>query len=260
MDEETSIIAVTNQKGGVGKTTTALNICSSLGALKQSTLLIDFDPQGNASSGCDLIEPMNETASYDLIMHKHPIDSLIQPTGDLFDIITTKQMLTAAEVQLSQTAKREFSLKSALAKLQSPYRYIIIDCPPSLNLLTVNALVSCHSVMIPVQCEYYALEGLTRLMRTIQQLKNSVNPNLKIEGILRTMYDSRNRLSQDVSDQLMHYFGDQLYNTVIPRNVKLAEAPSHRKVALSYDPASSGAISYLALASEILRKKEMIHE
>ncbi|MBF13783.1 MAG: hypothetical protein CMF46_05425 [Legionellales bacterium] len=257
---ETHIIAVTNQKGGVGKTTSALNICASLGALKQPTLLIDFDPQGNASHGCDLPEAVRENSSYELIMQETPADELIQQTSDLFDIITTKQMLTAAEIQLAQKAKREFSLKTALNSLTTPYRYIIIDCPPSLNLLTVNALVAASSVIIPVQCEYYALEGLTRLMRTIQQLKNTVNPSLEIEGILRTMYDSRNRLSQDVSDQLTHYFGELLYNTIIPRNVKLAEAPSHRKVALSYDPDSSGAISYLTLASEILRKKETIYE
>lgn len=257
---KTQIIAITNQKGGVGKTTSALNICASLGALKQSTLLIDFDPQGNASHGCDLTDPIQESASYELIMHAKPANELIQHTCDLFDIITTKQILTAAEVKLAQRPKREFYLKQALEPLESQYEYIIIDCPPSLNLLTVNALIASTSVIIPVQCEYYALEGLTRLMRTIQQLKNTVNPDLQIEGILRTMYDSRNRLSQDVSEQLTHYFGELLYNTIIPRNVKLAEAPSHRKVALSYDSDSSGAMSYLTLASEILRKKEIVYE
>lgn len=250
------VIAVANQKGGVGKTTTCVNLAASMAATKRRVLVIDLDPQGNATvaSGCDLngLETV-----YELLVDEKPVQTLIKlntPGG--YDLIPANRDVTAAEVRLTECFAREVRLKNALLPVHDHYDYIFIDCPPSLNLLTVNAMSAADSVLIPVQCEYYALEGLTALMETIENLKSVVNPNLKIEGILRTMFDHRNRLANEVSEQLKKHFGDQVYRTRIPRNVRLAEAPSYGVPALLYDKNCVGAQAYIALAGEVIRREE----
>lgn len=248
------IVAVTNQKGGVGKTTTCVNLAASLAALKQDVLLIDLDPQGNATVGCGIEKHILEATANEVLLGEVAIqDALITlPIG--FDLLASNSDLTLAEVSLLQVDGRENRLKTALAPIQDKFHYIIIDCPPSLNMLTINALVAADSVLIPMQCEYYALEGLTGLMGTINKLCETVNPKLQIEGLLRTMYDARNSLTLQVSEQLQSHFSDKLYTTTIPRNVRLAEAPSFGLPALLYDKTSSGAIAYLALAKEIVAR------
>lgn len=252
------IIAITNQKGGVGKTTTSVNLAASLVATKRRVLLVDMDPQGNATMGSGVNKQILEYSSYDVLMGQADIEATLVSTGEIgYDLLPANSDLTAAEVQLLSIEQRETRLGRALEKVQSRYDYIFIDCPPSLNMLTLNALVAAEAVMIPMQCEYYALEGLTALVNTIEEIRSTLNPTLKIEGLLRTMYDPRNRLSGDVTIQLQKYFGDRVYRTVIPRNVRLAEAPSHGVPALLYDKASRGAQAYLALAGEIVRKEEL---
>ena len=251
------IIAVTNQKGGVGKTTTSVNLAASLVATKRSVLLIDMDPQGNASMGSGVDKHALERSSYDVLVGACSIQEAIVKTGEAgFDMLPANGDLTAAEVELLQLPQRERRLHDALAQVAGQYDYILIDCPPSLNMLTLNALVAANTVMIPMQCEYYALEGLTALVDTIEQVRSSLNPDLQIEGLLRTMFDPRNRLAGDVADQLNKHFGDKVFRTVIPRNVRLAEAPSHGVPALAYDKASRGAKAYLALAGEMLRRDQ----
>jgi len=249
------IIAMANQKGGVGKTTSAVNLAASMAATKRKILLVDLDPQGNATMGSGVDKYDVEYSAYDLLVDDTDIDKIIikETTGG-FDLIAGNGDITAAEVKMMEMYGRELRLKNALAKIQDQYDYIFIDCPPSLNMLTVNAMAAADSVIVPMQCEYYALEGLTALMDTISQLATVVNPNLKIEGILRTMYDPRNRLANDVSEQLKHHFGDKVYRTVIPRNVRLAEAPSFGAPVMYYDKSSAGAKAYLALAGEMLRR------
>jgi len=241
------VIALANQKGGVGKTTTAVNLAASMAATKRKVLLIDLDPQGNATMG----------SGVDKYIEEKPMDEvIITETSGEYHMIAANGDVTAAEVKLMELFAREVRLRNALEKIQDKYEFIFIDCPPSLNMLTVNAMAAADSILVPMQCEYYALEGLTALMDTITQLAKLVNPNLQIEGILRTMYDPRNRLANDVSEQLKQHFGDKVYRTVIPRNVRLAEAPSFGAPAMYYDRASSGAKAYLALAGEMLRRKE----
>jgi chromosome partitioning protein len=252
------IIAVANQKGGVAKTTTCINLGASFAATKRRVLVVDLDPQGNATVGSGIDKDDLEVSSYHVLLGKADAkQAIVRAEEAKYDVLPTNGDLTAAEVELmNMMVAREQRLRQALETIRDDYDFILIDCPPSLNMLTLNAMVAADSVMIPMQCEYYALEGLSALLNTIEEIRGSVNPNLQIEGLLRTMYDPRNNLSTDVSGQLIMHFGDKVYRTVIPRNVRLAEAPSHGIPALSYDRTSRGAVAYLALAGEILRRGE----
>jgi chromosome partitioning protein len=249
------IIAVTNQKGGVGKTTTCINLGASLAATKRRVLIVDMDPQANATAGSGIDRRALSHSSYDMLMGDATAQQ-VRITADQagYDMIPTNGDLTAAEVELLSMEGRERRLRDALASIRDEYDFILVDCPPSLNMLTINALVAADSVMIPMQCEYYALEGLTALLDTVAKVRATVNPNLELEGLLRTMYDPRNNLAVDVSGQLLAHFGEKVYRTIVPRNVRLAEAPSHGLPVIAYDRASRGAITYLALAGEVLRR------
>lgn len=251
----TKTITIANQKGGVGKTTTCVNLAASLAATKRRVLLVDMDPQGNATMGSGIDKNDLQFSVCEVLLGECNIKQATRRAPEAgYDLLPSNGDLTAAEVQLMNKIGRERQLTLALKEVQGSYDYILIDCPPSLNMLTVNALVASNGVVIPMQCEYYALEGLTALLDTIEQIRVSVNPEIKLEGLLRTMYDPRNNLSNDVSSELVEHFGDQVYRTVIPRNVRLAEAPSYGQPILQYDRNSRGSMAYLALAGEVLRR------
>ena len=251
----TQVLALANQKGGVGKTTTSVNLAASLAATKRRVLLVDLDPQGNATMGVGVDKNALERTLCDVLLQGlDPRDCLQRIDNAAIDLLPSNSDLTAAEVELMRTQGAQTRLKDSLSSIKFDYEFVILDCPPALNMLTLNAMVAADGVIIPMQCEYYALEGLTSLLDTIEQVRSSVNPNLKIEGLLRTMYDPRNTLSIDVSSQLIEHFGDKVYRTIVPRNVRLAEAPSYGLPALLYEKTSRGALAYLALAGEMLRR------
>ena len=246
------VISITNQKGGVGKTTTSINLAAALVKRGQRLLLIDMDPQGNATVGCGVEPDSVETTIYDLLLLESNAKDATTTTESGIDLIPATGDLAGAQVELLNEIGRELRLQKALKQLQDDYDYIFIDCPPALNLLTINALVASDSVLIPMQCEYFALEGLSALISTVRKIRETLNPKLSIEGLLRTLFDGRNTLANEVSKQLQTHFGDKVYQTVIPRNVRLAEAPSYGEPAISYDPDSKGSKAYLALADEML--------
>ena len=251
----TVVLAVANQKGGVGKTTTSVNLAASLAKMNRKVLLVDLDPQGNATMGSGFDKADLHESVYDVLLgDADAVATIENAEASGFDLLGANADLTGAEIELTEIDRREFRLRDALIGVRVRYDFIVIDCPPALGLLTLNGLVAADSVIIPMQCEYYALEGLSALIETISRLPSSLNPKLKIEGLVRTMYDPRNSLSREVSLELIEHFGDTVYRTIIPRNVRLAEAPSYGVPILFYDRHSRGAKAYLALAGEVLKQ------
>jgi chromosome partitioning protein len=250
------IIAVANQKGGVGKTTTAINLATALAAVRKQVLLIDLDPQGNASTGLGIDRRDREINTYHVLMGEADLDEVILPTlipG--LSIVPSGLDLYGAEIELVSVERREYCLQKAIEAAGNRFDYVLIDCPPALGLLTINALVAAQAVLVPLQCEFFALEGLSQLVKTVERVRQAFNLELEIQGIVLTMHDRRNNLSESVAEDVRDYFGDKVYKTVIPRNVRVSEAPSHGKPALVYDMACAGAQAYLHLAGEVLRRE-----
>ena len=252
-----SILAIANQKGGVGKTTSSVNLAASLSQMKRSVLLVDIDPQGNATMGSGIDKHDLKVSVYDVILGDVDVSEvLVEAEAAGYDLLGANTELTGAELDLPEIERREFRLREALESVRDNYDYVIIDCPPALGLLTLNGLVAADSIIIPMQCEYYALEGLSALMESVERIRATFNPNLNVEGLIRTMYDPRNSLSREVSLQLVDHFGERVYRTIVPRNVRLAEAPSYGVPVIFYDKYSRGARAYLALAGEVVKRFE----
>ena len=251
------VVAVASQKGGVGKTTTAINVAAALARARRRVLLIDLDSQANLSSGVGVYPKAGEPGIYEVLLGTAAFDDVAIQNEAGFDVVPASRDLSGAQIELLNVKRREYQLKEALNQLRKAYNWVLLDCPPSLNIVVINALVAADSIIVPTQCEYFALQGLVELLDTIKKVQQNFNSELKVAGILRTMYDGRNKLNREVSDQLKEHLGDQVYRTIIPRNIRLAEAPSHGKTALDYDKNCAGTIAYLALAGEMLSQEPM---